>query len=762
MRQRLGSDLTMARGDTICKGNAKKRTLDKEEPLDDSLGYVSGLGSELEISKIRKLNEVLLRSGLEKEITAISGFKEVDISKDSFKEGDLTLSGQVADVFLHDSESALTDFVENTRDSAGLNGSDIEKGMVNGVKGGDIGASGDNNLGLAEKRDSSEVGQDTIEAGSLAASKLISDDFDGLIQNGAGSSEGGLLTPSTDENIVDASKDSEDSIEQSDEERELKGLDVDNNLTSESTKNFTGIGLTKEESKGNPSGLLSGTGEHVLGVAESDVRCSVKIAPGGFNIDSSVSKPCKSGSIVEDSHTDDTNVTVSGDNTINLINDLKLAELSHGLVQNTRINLFDLIENAKSNCVCGSDLNAVVNETVFSFNTNGSLEIVNDLVKSVKSSESALDILKDKSVGSNTFNSLEASNLNGAKHATNIDSDKSLVELESAHTSTSKSSSLLNLPDDIFNEIFSQISKTDIINLASSDKSTRSWLVSRIFKQIKCRWRDVEKVTVLSKYCHIVTDLRLEDCCRYSEWHLNPFPAIETNLPNLKHLAINSNDSSNWLKYRTMKLITKLTLYDADIITVPRIFSIEHLKNFPNLTDIHLRNYHFDWSSSEVKSTLRIKRLSITNCSWGYPFKISQFNVDQNLKTLDINYTNHSFILSERFQDFLNEINPDLFSVTELKINCNKSLPPSILSNIITNYPELKDLTLLGWKIDFQNFARLYISKIDWKNLLRVHMSFFGYYDEEIITGIKQDFSDIKFNFKFFEPEKPFGFANSI
>lgn len=385
----------------------------------------------------------------------------------------------------------------------------------------------------------------------------------------------------------------------------------------------------------------------------------------------------------------------------------------------------------------------------------------------------------DDENGTNDENNLELSHLeysnsrellNGHKkqrklHSKSLFSDdsnletKSIIELKIPSSTLSSTSSLVSLPDEIFELIFTFLSIQDIISLSNTNKALRKWLTPRIFRKVKCKWNQLDKIeTNLSNCLLVIRQLRIEDCCRFSEWHLNLFPQLQTDLPNLTQLLINSNDSSNWLKYRQFKNLQKLTLYkDEDSIKSiePRIFSLDHLYNFPDLSTLHLYNYHIDWNSS-IKSPIRLRNLILNNCSWGYPFKLSQFNNNCCLSNLEITYANHSFILSERFLDFLHESDTQLISIKSLSIDCVKSLSPLILSTLIENFPNLKSLTLLNWKVNAQKFIPLYLSKLKTNNLKELNISLFGYSDDDIVSYTKENFPNIKFTIQLLKPPEPF------
>lgn len=260
---------------------------------------------------------------------------------------------------------------------------------------------------------------------------------------------------------------------------------------------------------------------------------------------------------------------------------------------------------------------------------------------------------------------------------------RSLGEVDQAETKKSKRGiDLLDLPTEILYFCFSFVEPTDVINLSGTCSRYRTEISPYIFKRINLTWMeliDIEK-TELEKFAHkyqqMINQVRIADSYSNGEWQHDIFEKIEKYMPNTKSLLINSGESSYWLKYRSSPLIKCLSLYyesdhleSTDIFlknprkikhskkkSSLRMFDLEHLKGFGNLTSLYLDQYHLS-SMSDTNDELvhvNLQDLKLVNCTWEYPFDLSQFNRHNKLKKLIICYTdNNAFILLERFRRFL-------------------------------------------------------------------------------------------------------------
>lgn len=320
--------------------------------------------------------------------------------------------------------------------------------------------------------------------------------------------------------------------------------------------------------------------------------------------------------------------------------------------------------------------------------------------------------------------------------------------------------SILKLPTDILIICFQQLSPIDIINLSCVDKQHRHELTRFIFNRIKCTWHSLmslEHSSDIAKVYPFASQLRVLDCYSYGEWQIDPFPRLHY-FPNLSHLLINSSSSSNWLKYRQNNQITKLTLYyeaghseseamvDANlnsknpkrinhlVSTNAKIFSLLHLCDFSNLTEVTLYDYHFNWEIDDTSQlhAILLKALALIDCTWEYPFELGQFNVNSSILTLSIRYTsNHAFILLERFTKFLeNPMDSNSESIQALSIIFQskydtwlKVLSTTQLSILLgEKFPKLLYLRLSGWLLNLNTFNS-YMELLNDNNLKMLDLS---------------------------------------
>ncbi|ODV78419.1 uncharacterized protein CANTADRAFT_6810 [Suhomyces tanzawaensis NRRL Y-17324] len=326
----------------------------------------------------------------------------------------------------------------------------------------------------------------------------------------------------------------------------------------------------------------------------------------------------------------------------------------------------------------------------------------------------------------------------------------------------------LKIPTDILQVIIKLIDPNDLINLSTTSKEFRQFLLPYIFNRIRIEWLQIDDDF---KYCYLVKQLRIVDCNSYGEWHVDVFDKLD-RFSQLQHFLINSSNSSNWLKYRSNQCMKALTLYydktqtlivrggsvvrnngagavvnshtyaiPGDSVHVgghltgntsgsPRIFSLGHVHQFL-VTSLTLYNYHFNWEPQDP-ITSNVVNLTIHDCTWEYPFTISQFNLGQHLKTLDLCYsTNNSFILSERFNKFLlnddestlgNFDSLDSLSIVFLtrKNSWDKVLSLKQLLVFLSKYPSLTSLKLRGWSVNtlslmliFRNFKEHKLKMLD-------------------------------------------------
>lgn len=327
---------------------------------------------------------------------------------------------------------------------------------------------------------------------------------------------------------------------------------------------------------------------------------------------------------------------------------------------------------------------------------------------------------------------------------------------------------LFKLPNEVLFSIFTCLAPVDLIHLATTCRSFRRELRPIILSKVKVVWSDLINYfnvlhnnepavvpNIFGKFIHLIHSLRITDYYSYGEWQIDIFDKILHKFPNLTKLSINSINSSNWLKYRGIDNLKSLTLYFDEfnvnnstllpkpnniVSTNPKIFNIHHLVNFTNLHKLELFSYHFNWDNFEesIPLCLQIDHLILHNCTWEYPFQIHQFNENDCLKTLEIYYSNnHSFILSERFNEFLsNPLHSNSQSIETLVLCFNNyhdhswhkhlSIPQFEKFINRAKFPNLRDLKLYGWVLNLRIFTQ-FVTRLEKFNLnhldLRIELS---------------------------------------
>lgn len=304
-------------------------------------------------------------------------------------------------------------------------------------------------------------------------------------------------------------------------------------------------------------------------------------------------------------------------------------------------------------------------------------------------------------------------------------------------------SPLLLLPDEVWDAIFGHVPPETIIALASTSKDLRDQLVPLIFRHIKGEWS-----TYANKhppYPERVVRARIIDCSLYSEWSIDIFGNL-AQLPNLRHLLVNTIDLASWLRYRHLPRLTHLTLYHDDIANKTRFFDLNALNRFVCLTSLDIHDYHCLWPEEEM-SVVNLSRVKLVGCSWEYPFKLSQFNPGQSLISLEVEYNkSDTFAHSHLVMDFLTRYDENLASVRELVVAIPRSLSPSMFNKITHAFANLRRLSLLKWQVTTPNFAHLYLSKASLHKLTHLTVEID---DEDVEEEVQREYGNLYFSTKF-------------
>lgn len=314
---------------------------------------------------------------------------------------------------------------------------------------------------------------------------------------------------------------------------------------------------------------------------------------------------------------------------------------------------------------------------------------------------------------------------------------------------------LLQLPQEIIQKCFILLTRRDIVSLSCLDKRHRRQLTNEVFSKIKCCWHNLILEEQRLTFREYARQVRIIDTYSYGEWQIDLFAILEKNFPNAQVLYINSTNSTNWLKYRSSKKMTELSLYyekghneTEEIrhndnpkgthhkinLSCPKIFNLSNLNNFEQLNSINIEGYHFHWDESEVVNTFNLANVSLINCTWEYPFDPRHFNHHGTIKTFSITYThNHPFILLERFNKFLNSPMLDYsssiegFSIIFEKGSSSflRHFTPNMLQRLTSSeFPHLRTLALRGWLVNTSDFRDM-VQHLDPNHLRRLDLKLF-------------------------------------
>ncbi|SCU95945.1 LAFA_0G03334g1_1 [Lachancea sp. 'fantastica'] len=259
-------------------------------------------------------------------------------------------------------------------------------------------------------------------------------------------------------------------------------------------------------------------------------------------------------------------------------------------------------------------------------------------------------------------------------------------------------------PHELICAILILLDRKDTIALASTSKTMRNRLRPYVFDQIKCSWHDLTNYWNFSdnlqapiKCPALVETMRISLSCSKNEWAF-PFHVLfdhNSPLTNLKSLVLPTSGSTNFFKYcqeapRLLKLRITADRNNSE-------FSLEHIRNFPELQELALSNFHIeDHEDAEFDTCPRLKNIALTNCTWSYPFNIENLGKDK-ITTLHLIYSN-SFIMSERFRYFLScpgFTNLEELSVVNYENNLRLTISVQIMA-LIKAIPTLKKLKLTG------------------------------------------------------------------
>lgn len=252
----------------------------------------------------------------------------------------------------------------------------------------------------------------------------------------------------------------------------------------------------------------------------------------------------------------------------------------------------------------------------------------------------------------------------------------------------------------------------------------REKLLPVVFSKVKGTWEEIIELQTKSETNfqskQFVKLLRITTSNSYNEYKQDTFGLLLSPqvFPNLVEVLVNSVNLSYWLKYNKCSHVRALTLYCDNVFRGVKIFQLSHVDNFSSLRLLCLHNYHFNWEYDSLSAGVGLRKLTLHDCTWEYPFDLAFFNLEDTLQELTITYSNNnSFTLLERFISFLN--NPfkghsaSLLDVNISFVDINKNkklLSPTILQTFIESFEGMEQLTLRGWITNFSYLKTVLLS----------------------------------------------------
>lgn len=255
----------------------------------------------------------------------------------------------------------------------------------------------------------------------------------------------------------------------------------------------------------------------------------------------------------------------------------------------------------------------------------------------------------------------------------------------------------LTLPYEIIKLIFHDITKRDLINLSTVDRSFRKFLYPYIFNDIYLTWSMIQRIEQLMPFNEYVEQISIMENNSSKEWSFK-FDQFFDKFPNLAQISLTLTQSSTPLKYNKLcnsSKVEKLTL--QTMTNENSMFGMDHLNLIPNgIKELVLKGFTIQFDREEVDNYQSLKRLTIIDCYWNYPFEFESFD-NGCLEYLIIEYF-HPFILSERFKEFTNNFHKSFQSLKSLKIVNNTGYKFNLPKTMVLDLKRLQ-------KVEFENIA---------------------------------------------------------
>lgn len=284
---------------------------------------------------------------------------------------------------------------------------------------------------------------------------------------------------------------------------------------------------------------------------------------------------------------------------------------------------------------------------------------------------------------------------------------------------------LVDLPCDILDRIFGYLSRRDVKQLSLVSRKFRRRTIYYLFESLQGTWDRLlnSENSEARKWFSHVKEFRILSAESKFEYHTNALQVVTDSslYPNLHKISVNTESLSFWLKNHRCNNVTNLLLYQEGLRrSQEKMFHLSHIDSFTHIHTLYLQRYNFRWGQDEeVMPLARLRKLTLENCTWEYPFNLARFNQYDTLQTLSIVYSDdNTFVLLERYNNYLKSpfeghlsslrfvsfafVNSELF---------NGHLTPTVLYNFLECFSGLKELRLCCWKTTLDDLRRVLIPR---------------------------------------------------
>lgn len=243
---------------------------------------------------------------------------------------------------------------------------------------------------------------------------------------------------------------------------------------------------------------------------------------------------------------------------------------------------------------------------------------------------------------------------------------------------------LLDLPFEILELVLNEVKIEDIKNMSLVSRSMRGRILNRLFKEVKVRWEDIERISEW-KYKYVINKVRIlreRSVSAKSEWNISIKPLFKGSDDNsnsnnkIKEIEIELIGSSRCIKYKDdfdskeSEGIENITLISTSggqgDYSERALFESTHIKRFKGLKRITLKGFTLgkDLYAEEEESGgvsggiyfANLKEINLVNCVWEYPLSVSDIFSGCRAESVRVEYFGEAmrFTCSERFKAMVN------------------------------------------------------------------------------------------------------------